>query len=272
MPCGATLQTATCGSVELCPACGSPLQPASSTAGLCPACLLEQVLAQDEDQDLDAPEWPERRETGVEGPLAPGATFGRFEIVGVLGRGGMATVYEAREAPPLERTVALKVLPPEFSAPRIVRGAIRRTKRRLVAGLEHPGIVPIYASGIDDGLPWMSMRLLRDGSLAAMLGRGLGIERTTRILRGVAEALDYAHASGVLHRDIKPTQHPARRDRPGMPQLTSDSRDCWSGPKHGPLTGTVAGTPHYMSPEQALGAPIDRAATSTASASWRTRC
>src|SRR5262245_7878375 len=91
-----------------CPACGSPLHSASSTAGLCLACLLKQVLEGNDDPGLDV------RSGASDGPLAPGDTCGRFAIIGLLGRGGMATVYEAREAPPLERTVALKVLPPEF--------------------------------------------------------------------------------------------------------------------------------------------------------------
>jgi serine/threonine-protein kinase len=209
--------------------------------------LLKQVLAEDEDQEIDAPE----------GPLAPGVRFGRFQIVGVLGRGGMATVYEAREAPPLERTVALKVLPPTLLDHESFRARFTH-EAKLVARLEHPGIVPIYASGIDEGLPWMSMRLMRDGTLAALLGRGLGIERTTRILRGVAEALDYAHASGVLHRDIKP--HNILLDATGRGCLNDfglarllERPEAWTG------TGTVAGTPHYMSPEQALGMPINRA-------------
>ena len=169
----------------------------------------------------------------------------------------MATVYEAREAPPLERTVALKVLPPEFLHHESFRARFEH-EAKLVAGLEHPGVVPIYASGIDEGLPWMSMRLMRDGSLAALLGRGLGIERTTRVLRGVAEALDYAHARGVLHRDIKP--HNILLDATGRGCLSDfglarllERPEAWTA------TGTVAGTPHYMSPEQGLGKPIDRA-------------
>ena len=95
-----------------CPACGSPLRPASSTGRIVPCLFARTGAGQAEDQDRRAEGLgAERRSDDL---LAPGATFGRFEIVGVLGRGGMAHVYEAREAPPLERTVALKVLPPEF--------------------------------------------------------------------------------------------------------------------------------------------------------------
>src|SRR5262245_66624697 len=93
-----------------CPSCGSPLQPASSMGGLCPACLLKQALAADDESGTEV-ELEQSEESEVP-RLAPGVTFGRFQIVGVLGRGGMATVYEAVEAPPLNRPVALKVLPP----------------------------------------------------------------------------------------------------------------------------------------------------------------
>lgn len=203
------------------------------------------MLAGSDGEDSDA------EIDGSDDLLEAGDRCGRFRIVGLLGRGGMATVYEAREAPPLERTVALKVLPPALLRHEsfVVRFA---QEARFVAGLEHPHIVPIYSSGVDDGMPWMSMRLFRRGSLASLLGKGLGIERTTHILRGVAEALDYAHANGVLHRDIKPTNI----------LLDASGRGCLSDfglarlldrPEALTLPGTFAGTPHYMAPEQALG-------------------
>ena len=230
--------------VSSCPACGTPLQPASSTAGLCAACLLKQVLLEDENVDLDG-----------FGHLEAGSTFGRFQILGLLGRGGMATVYEAREGPPLERTVALKVLTPELLHHESF--AARSThEAKVVAGLEHPHIVPIYASGIEDRLPWMSMRLMRDGSLDTLLGQGLGIQRTIQILRGVAEALDYAHANGVLHRDVKPTN--ILLDATGAGCLSDFGlARLLEGSEALTVTGTVAGTPHYMAPEQALGNPLD---------------
>ena len=198
---------------------------------------------------------PDADADGSDDLLAPGDTCGRFEIVSVLGQGGMAAVYEAREAPPLERTVALKVLPPAFL--RNESFAVRFAQEaRFVAGLEHPHIVPIYSTGIDNGVPWMSMRLFRRGSLASILTGVIGLERTTHILRGVAEALDYAHANGVLHRDIKPTNI----------LLDASGRGCLSDfglarllDRQEALTlqGTIAGTPHYMAPEQALGRADD---------------
>jgi TonB family protein len=221
------------------------LAPDSSTAGLCPACLLTRALK--EDDDLDAS--PDRA------GLLPGTMLGPFRIVGLLGKGGMASVYEAYEAP-LDRVVALKVLPPEFLHDETF--AKRFTQEaRIVASLEHANIVPIYASGIDAGIPWISMRLLTGGSLVTLLGRGgLDITRSTQILRGVAEALDYAHARGVIHRDVKPSNilldeagHVCVSDF-GLARLMERGEGLTR-------TGSVAGTPHYMAPEQALGLAID---------------
>ena len=97
------------------------------------------------------------------------------------------------------------MLPPEF----LHDGTFARRfeqEARVVAKLEHPNIVPIYASGIDDGIPWMSMRLLPGATLGALLEQRRPEPReAVQMLRSVADALDYAHAHGIVHRDIKPT-------------------------------------------------------------------
>ena len=231
-----------------CPKCGAELRRGASPAGLCPACLLETALSSDADRDTFDPALSET--------LPPGTTVGPFRIVGVLGRGGMATVYEAYDDR-LERAIALKVLPPEF----LHGGEFARRfekEARVVAKLEHPNIVPIYASGIDEGIPWMSMRLLAGGNMGMLLRAGRPDSRKAlHLLRSIADALDYAHARGVVHRDIKPTNilldgaggvcvgdFGLAQMLDGAPGLTR--------------TGILTGTPHYMAPEQALGNPADQ--------------
>lgn len=227
-----------------CSRCGAEFSPGASPAGLCPACLLAAALTgPGEDSPTDSFRLP------------PGADVGSFRILGLLGTGGMATVYRAEDTA-LQRTVALKVLPPEF----LYDGTFARRfeqEARVVARLEHPNIVPIYATGIDDGIPWMSMRLLAGGNLGALLEhRRLETTDALRILRGVADALDYAHARGVVHRDIKPTN--ILLDNSGRVCLGDFGlAQMLEGERGVTRTGMLVGTPHYMAPEQALGQPAD---------------
>jgi serine/threonine protein kinase len=99
--------------------------------------------------------------------LAPGATLGPYRVIEPLGKGGMATVYKAYEAA-LDRYVALKVLPAEFLHDETFAERFRR-EARVVARLEHPNIVPIHGSGIEEGMPWMAMRLVAGGTLSGQL-------------------------------------------------------------------------------------------------------
>mgnify|MGYP003589839364 CR=1 FL=1 len=129
--------------------------------------------------------------------LKDGQQFGRFQITGALGRGGMAAVYRAYE-PRLDREVALKVLSSDLTEQ---EGFAERFEReaRLIAKLEHPNIVPVYASGIEDGTPWIALRFVSGGSLQERLEsdppkRAEGLD----IFRAVASGLDFAHRAGVL--------------------------------------------------------------------------
>lgn len=232
--------------LSACAKCGAPGTHASVAGGLCPACLLGAALsetevgfAEDEAADM----------------LPPGTDFGPFLIRLPLGRGGMAAVYEALDTR-LERAVALKVLPPEFLRDRTSASRFH-TEARLIASLEHPNIVPIYASGIESGIPWMSMRLLAGKNLGVLLEqRRLAPLEAVQLLRQVAAALDYAHAHGVVHRDIKPSNilldssGAACVGDFGLAQMMESGHRLTQ-------TGILTGTPHYMAPEQALGKRVD---------------
>ncbi len=188
--------------------------------------------------------------------LVPGSNAGPYRIVEPLGRGGMASVYRAYE-PKLDRYVALKVLPREFLHDPTFAERFRR-EAQVVARLEHPNIIPIYAYDIEenDGIPWMAMRLITSGSLAELIRRErLPLARSVAILRGVADALDYAHAKGVVHRDVKPQN--VLLDEASRVYL-ADFGIAKMFEATGGLTasGMITGTPQYMAPEQATGLKI----------------
>lgn len=177
----------------------------------------------------------------------------QYEIVRLLGRGGMGRVYLARERA-LDRLVAIKVLRPESNDPDSVERF--RREARTAARLTHPGIVPLHTFGEAEGLMYFVMGYVRGESLGERMRRvgRLAENEVRRILGELADALDYAHRQGVIHRDIKP-DNVLIEDESGRPMLT----DFGVAKAHASgatltETGTVVGTPHYMSPEQASGA------------------
>ncbi|ABU56655.1 serine/threonine-protein kinase [Roseiflexus castenholzii] len=183
-----------------------------------------------------------------------GRTIGRFEILSELGRGGMAVVYKARQTSP-NRIVALKVLPPELSLDRTYIARFRQ-EADSAAALEHPNIVPIYVVDETEGLHYIAMKFIDGRTLKEVIQeRGtLPLDETIRLMEQVASALDYAHSRGVIHRDIKPSN--MMLDRSGWVYLTDFGLARGTGGGSGlTVTGTVMGTPEYMSPEQAQGLP-----------------
>src|SRR5262245_32344076 len=167
----------------------------------------------------------------------------------------MASVYKAYEAG-LDRYVALKVLPAEFlHEPSFAERFSREA--RVIAKLEHPHIIPIHAFGIDDGIPWMAMRLVPGGPLSSGAERrGLARGRLLKILAGAASALDYAHQKGVVHRDVKP-QNVLLDEGDWVYLADFGIERMTEGTAAITRTGMVAGTPQYMAPEQAMGRTVD---------------
>jgi tRNA A-37 threonylcarbamoyl transferase component Bud32 len=175
--------------------------------------------------------------------------FGRYEIKGQLGRGGMAAVYYAYD-PRFQRDVVIKVLPRELMADEKFRSRFMR-EAQVSATLNHPAIVPVYDVGEEGGQPFLVMRFMPGGSLEDRIRRGpLSLTEVSRIVSRIAPALDEAHAKGLIHRDIKPSNilFDQRDDAfisdlgiVGLQELASNITG--SGP---------VGTPFYMAPELSM--------------------
>src|SRR5262249_5674811 len=144
--------------------------------------------------------------------------LGPYEILSALGAGGMGEVYRARDTR-LERTVALKVLPPEFAADPDARARFDR-EARAVAALNHPNICTLHDLGRENGGDFLVMELGEGETLAVRLARGaLSLDRALGIAQQVAGALDRAHRAGIVHRDLKPANVMLVRSMTGGPSV-----------------------------------------------------
>ncbi len=184
-----------------------------------------------------------------------GKQLGPYQIVAPLGEGGMAAVFKAFH-PAMDRYVALKVLPQQFARdPQFV--ARFRQEARLVARLQHPHILPVHDFGESDGYTYLTMPLVGGGTLKDLLtGRPLPLPRIQVILHELGDALDYAHAQGVVHRDIKPSN--VLLDERGHCLLTDFGiAKMVEATARLTTTGGIIGTPIYMSPEQGRGGTVD---------------
>jgi Leucine-rich repeat (LRR) protein len=238
-------------------------------------------------------ETPPAEEAGSTDPvhydfLAPPAgpdevgRLGRYRILKPLGAGGMGIVFQA-EDPRLKRTVALKVLKREAAGKPSARARFLR-EAQAAAGLEHEHIVTVYEVNDEGGVPYLAMQCLAGMSLEEWLRRcgPLNVPQVLRLGRQIARGLAAAHAHGVIHRDIKPANLwlEARDEGRGTQNEPTPTNDSSLAPCPSPLalhvkildfglaradedeehltqSGAIVGTPAYMAPEQARGAPID---------------
>src|SRR5438067_680577 len=185
--------------------------------------------------------------------------LGSYRLISLLGSGGMGEVWRAEDTR-LLRSVAIKILAdhiandPEWKA-RFLREA------RTIAQLNHPNIATIYAIEQEGDKFFIAMELIEGESITTMLARGpMDSREAVRIIRQVAEALDEAHAKGIVHRDIKPDNVMVTKRHVKVLDFGIAKQIGGAVSKDTPVLtqgGMIVGTPYYMSPEQALGKPLD---------------
>jgi serine/threonine-protein kinase len=184
-----------------------------------------------------------------------GRTLGPYKLEAKLGGGGMADVYRAYQAS-VKRYIAIKVMLPEIANQ---PGFVERFEREaeVIASLEHPHILPVIDYGNFEGIHYLVMRYIEGGSLDnRMRQKPLSLQECSRMMSQMASALDYAHKRGVIHRDLKPnnvlldaSENVYLTDF-GIARLTQSDHKLTA-------TGSVMGTPAYMSPEQGMGRTVD---------------
>lgn len=203
---------------------------------------------------------PRVSETLPADPAAAGKAFrqaGRYQIVDRIGRGGMATVYKAHD-PSIDRPIAIKFLHAALCEDQEYRDRFLR-EARAAGGLSHPNIVTVYDVGEIDGRPYMAMELIEGVPLSDLMLKNepLPVKDALEIGIQLAQALDYAHSRGVVHRDIKPGNIMRLKGTNTIKVTDFGIAHVNSATMNHTRAGDVIGTPQYMSPEQASGHKID---------------
>lgn len=173
---------------------------------------------------------------------------GRYRVLSRLGAGGMADVWLAEDTH-LQRQVALKVLHRRFAQDREFVERFRR-EAESAAGLQHPNVVAVYDRGEFEGTYYIAMQYVEGPTLKQLIDRGISVEQAVALIRQVLEAARFAHRNGIVHRDLKPQN--VIVDAEGKAVVT-DFGIARAGVSEITQTGSVMGTPHYLSPEQAQG-------------------
>lgn len=180
---------------------------------------------------------------------------GQYEIRSVLGRGGMATVFLARQAS-MDRDVAVKVMTPDLADDEQFVERFGR-EAQVIARLQHPHILPVIDYGREDKIIYIVMQLVGGGSLDDRLARGpLALKLASQMLSQIASALQFAHEQGIIHRDLKPNN--VLLDERNNAYLTDFGiAKMLAGTSKLTATGNILGTPAYMAPEQWRGEMVD---------------
>ena len=194
--------------------------------------------------------------------MLAGETFGRYEIRGKLGEGGMGEVYSAIDLE-LDRSVAIKLLPNEFTEDEDRRSRFRQ-EAKVVSSLNHPNVITIYEIGENDFGHFLATEYVEGRTLREMMKReSLTLQRILRVVEQTANALVAAHAAHIIHRDIKPENIMVRRDGIvkvldfGLAKPALGFKDEADSGSNKTIPGTVMGSARYMSPEQARGLEVD---------------
>jgi serine/threonine-protein kinase len=184
-----------------------------------------------------------------------GKQLGQYRIVSPLGEGGMAAVYKAYQAV-MDRYVALKILPRHFAADPQFVGRFEQ-EAKVIAKLQHVHILPVHDFGTEDGYTYIVMPYVETGTIAELLhGKPLPLKQIRKIITQVADALGHAHARGLVHRDVKPSN--ILIDEDGNSLLTDFGiAKMVEATIQFTQTGAILGTPAYMSPEQIKGETLD---------------
>jgi non-specific serine/threonine protein kinase/serine/threonine-protein kinase len=232
-----------------CEMCGGPLGREEELGLSCPRCLLALAIPAENVGRYDA------------GSMLPlGTTMGRYRIVRLIGDGGMGAVYEAEQESP-RRTVALKVIKPEFTSLELLRRF--EQEAQALGRLQHPGIAQIYEAGAADTghgpQPYFAMEFIHGQSLREYADRhNLSARDRLGLLARVCDAVHHAHQRGLIHRDLKPDN--ILVDETGQPKvLDFGVARVTDGDMQATLytgIGHLVGTLEYMSPEQVLGDPL----------------
>jgi serine/threonine protein kinase/WD40 repeat protein len=228
-----------------CPRCGAS-HPAAISGGLCPHCLLAGLLDADREPRLGERE---------------GDAVGPYELIEVLGEGGMGSVWRARQLHPVEREVALKIIRLGMNTRELVSRF--ESERQSLAMMDHPGIARVYEAGATaEGRPYFAMELVEGEPVTDYcVARGLKLEERLRLFMEICAAVAHAHRKGVIHRDLKPSNVMVveRAAGPqvkvidfGIAKLLEREND---GRTFATKAGHAVGTPGYMSPEQAGAEP-----------------